>query len=255
MAIPTPRSPAMNRLMMTTEGLGIIAFTALCLELIRDLVVASGQVGPWALLGIVAFLVGMVVADLCTGFGHFFADNFGSVDTPILGHVLIYRFRQHHDLPQLICQGDFREINGGLCLLMLPIPAAYALLGGPDATFASVIFGFFMLGAAIFGAGTNQVHRWAHDVRVPKVVALLQRSGLLLSKKRHSIHHRAPYHLHFCITNGLINPLLDRTRLWHHLADLLAWMGVPQADESVMGHHRAALLAQVLATRPPLSTP
>jgi hypothetical protein len=242
----------MNMLMTTVEGLGIVAFTLLCFELLLDLAVAAGLVGPWALVGLVCFLVGMVVADLFTGFGHFFADNFGSVDTPILGHVLIYRFRQHHDLPQLICQGSFREINGGLCLLMMPIPAAYWVLGGPSATIAGVAGGFFMLGLALFGAGTNQVHRWAHDPQVSQGVAFFQRTGLLLSKRRHSVHHRAPYHLHFCITNGLINPLLDYTRAWHHVADVLAWMGVPQAEESVMGWRRQALLERVLAARQPV---
>jgi plasmanylethanolamine desaturase len=239
----------MNMLMTTVEGLGIVVFALLCMKVVLDLAVAAGTVGPWAVLGIVCFLAGMVVADLFTGFGHFFADNFGSVDTPILGHVLIYRFRQHHELPQLICQGSFREINGGLCLLMFPIPALYLAMGGPAPSLTGVMAGCFLLGLALFGAGTNQVHRWAHDVKVPAAVAFLQGTGLLLSKKRHSIHHRAPYHLHFCITNGLINPLLDRTRAWHHLADLLAWMGVPQAEESVMGHRRAALLAEVLAAR------
>ncbi len=242
----------MNALMTVVEGLGIVAFSLLCLELLHRLVGVGWELGPWALVGLLCFLVGMVVADLFTGFGHFFADNFGSVDTPILGHVLIYRFRQHHDLPQLICQGSFREINGGLCLLMLPIPALYLALGGPSATVASVAGGSFLLGLALFGAGTNQVHRWAHDTRVSPWVAFLQRTGLLLSKRRHSIHHRGPYHLHFCITNGLVNPLLDYTRAWHHVADVLAWIGVPQAEDSVMGWRRQALLEAVIAARQPI---
>ncbi len=248
MAIPTPRSPAFNRVMAVIEWAGILLFAGSVLFAAARLTGQAVALGPLAVAALLLIPVGVVAADVFTGAGHYLADNFGRVDTPVLGHMFIYRFRQHHDDQTLICLGDFREINGGLCLLMLPAAATVAALSGGAPSAVGLAVGTLVLSFAVGGAATNQVHRWAHDRACPAPVRVLQRAGILLSPRRHAIHHRAPHHLHFCITIGVLNPLLDRIGFWHRLADGLVALGVPQAEESVMGHRRASALA--IATTP-----
>lgn len=189
---------------------------------------------PWLLA---ALMLGYVAGDLFTGFIHYFADNFGSETTPVLGPAFVYRFRQHHVEPRHICTLNFRELNGSHMLVSIPFLLPFALLPSAEGGWPLVLalFGWSTLASGVF---TAQVHRWAHDREQPALVRLLQRTRLILSPEHHAHHHRRPYDVHFCITNGWLNGLLDRLRVWDRLTDLFVWMGVPQADDSVLGSAR-----------------
>lgn len=246
---PSPRSAAHEAVMVTAEWIGIAVFLLLTIAMsvsIYENVQLFG-VGAWVLL--LGLLPGFIAGNLFTGFGHFFADNFGSVETPILGHTLIFRFRQHHEFQTIICQLTFRELNGGLVLAMLPFMLV-AFFFAPIAT--SLWGGFFGVTALVMGwtgAATNQIHRWSHDQKCPAWVRPLQKTGIFLSPRDHAVHHRAPHHLGFCITNNWLNPMMDDNRIWHRLADLIAALGMPQADESVMGSHRSRQLEEALKSK------
>lgn len=202
----------------------------------------AGQHGAWAWALLPLIVLGYVAADLLTGFFHFFADNFGSERTPVLGPAFVFRFRQHHALPKHICTLSFRQLNGSHVLVAIPLllPIAWLPIASSGWALSLAVFGWTML---FFGVATNQIHRWAHDARCPAWVRPLQRMRLILSPEHHAIHHRRPHDLHFCITNGWLNALLDRYAVWHHLADLLVALGMPQAPESVLGRARRSKTA------------
>lgn len=221
--------------MVGVEWLGIFAFVALSFLFVADLWRAVQNLGWLSLVALLVLPLGFIAADLFTGFSHFFADNFGSEDTPILGHALIFRFRQHHEFPLIICGLTFRELNGGLALVAVPVLLASALLVPVTTTLWGLALGLFLWSSAVFTAATNQFHRWAHDARCPPWARRIQRTGLILSPLHHAGHHRAPHDVRFCITSGWLNDALDRARVWHRIADLLVALGVEQAPESVMG--------------------
>jgi ubiquitin-conjugating enzyme E2 variant len=237
---PSPRSPAFNALMVSLEWMALILQAVFSVYLLSAVVESTILNGPLVVLALLGLPLGFVAADLFTGFGHFFADNFCSVDTPILGHALVFRFRQHHEDQLIICNLSFRELNGGLALLMVPLLVLVAIVVPVSTTIWGAKLALFSVSMAFFGAGTNQIHRWAHDRRRPGWVVPFQKMGLFLSPIHHAVHHKAPHHLHFCITNGWLNPFLDRYHVWHRLADLILFFGVEQAPESVMGSKRQA---------------
>ena len=236
MAQLTPRTRTFHLAIVTLEWLGLLVFAGL-FSVLAALVAAKVAVSPWWILFVIPMVpLGFIAADLVTGFGHFFADNFCSEDSFLIGHALVFRFRQHHEDQRIICTLSFRELNGGLAGLSLPwLVVALFLVweGGPWAVAAAC----FLACTALFMAATNQIHRWAHE-KAPPAVRWLQRHNLILSPQRHAVHHKAPHDVHFCISSGWLNPLLDRIRFWHHAADLLVALRVPQADESVMGRAR-----------------
>ncbi len=244
MAIPTPRSPAVNRVVSLVEWAGI-ALWFLMVPLTAFVLLRQGLALGWlALLVLPALLLGALIADFASGLGHFLADNFFAVDTPVLGHLFIYRFRQHHEDQTIICQADFRETNGALCLLSLPaVVGGYLLLGGAPSLWALLVAGV-MLAFGILGGMTNQMHRWAHDRQRPPLVRWMQRWGLALNPRHHSVHHARPHHEHFCIALGAMDPLMERFAVWHRLANLMRALRAPQAEESVMGDARATERAQ-----------
>jgi hypothetical protein len=240
MAQPSPRTPAFQVIMFAIEWLSMLAFLVLSV-LVGVAVLDHLTMTPWLLLLLLPLVpLGFLVADLLTGFGHYFADNFCSEDTPFIGHALVYRFRQHHEDQNIICTLSFRELNGGLAGLTLPMLIAGLLLTQHGSTWA--MLGASLCGtSAFFMAATNQIHRWAHG-KAPQWVRWLQHRELILSPRRHSRHHKAPHDIHFCISCGWLNPFLDRTRFWHQLSDLLIFFRVPQADESVMGTVRQRVI-------------
>lgn len=147
---------------------------------------------------------GMLCADLLSGLVHWGCDTWGSIDTPFLGRTVIRTFREHHIDQKAITRHDLIETNGStavagaipaLCALLVPFrtaPWAWALAAvGASAT--------------LFVTFTSQIHKWAHEDKPPRFIALLQRTGFLLSPEHHSVHHTAPYVEHYCITAGWLN--------------------------------------------------
>lgn len=166
-------------------------------------------------LVVAAGLTGYLFADFVSGFVHWLADTWGSVDMPIIGKALLRPFREHHVDPEAICRHDFIETNGNNCLICLPA-GALALFVPLEEKW--LLFGTAaLLSTMIWVFGTNQFHKWAH-LRTPnKAIAFLQKTHLVLPPDHHAIHHTAPFATHYCITAGWMNWPLSWTRFFRIL--------------------------------------
>jgi len=80
---------------------------------------------------------------------------------------------------------------------------------------------------------TNQIHQWAHMPSPPRAVRVLQQVGLFLRRHEHAVHHRLPYHGHYCITTGWWNGALERITFFRRLEAVITWLtgACPRADE------------------------
>jgi ubiquitin-conjugating enzyme E2 variant len=164
-------------------------------------------------------LAGVVVADLASGLVHWTCDTWGSETTPWLGPRFLRPFRVHHVNPEDLLERGFLDLNGDVALLNLPVLVA-ALVLPLDHAWGQVL-AVFAVAYSMASLPTNQVHQWAHTPRPPRLVAWLQRSGLILSPERHRQHHTPPYTTNYCITTGWCNramcrvfPLLERLVTW-----------------------------------------
>ena len=154
-----------------------------------------------------AVLAGLGVADFMSGVVHFLFDQLGSPETPIIGQKFVKPFRDHHDDPRAMTHGDFIAVNSDNLLICLPVLGATVAFGDVD---RHPFIGVFVVAMVAAVAMTNQIHKWAHMPEVPAVVRAAQRSGLILSVRHHSGHHRAPFDRHYCITFGRLDVILDR---------------------------------------------
>jgi len=179
--------------------------------------------GAWLpLLG--GALAGVLVADFATGIVHWGCDSWGDARTPWVGPGLIASFRAHHRDPSAMLDHDWIEVNGevataaaaAFALMTLPISQAWL----SEHAFAAA-FGWAGVSC---GALANQLHQWAHLPRPPLAVRGLQRAGLILSRKRHGAHHRAPNTNAYCISTGWSNALLDAIRFWRGLERSITWL-------------------------------
>ena len=77
---------------------------------------------------------------------------------------------------------------------------------------------------------TNQFHKWAHQEAPSRFVRLLQRSRLVLDPAHHQVHHTKPFNMHYCITNGWLNPLLNKIKFFRGLEATLRFLGIEVAN-------------------------
>jgi ubiquitin-conjugating enzyme E2 variant len=189
--------------MVALEALAITIFAVLITVLARRL--GSGLT-TWeqAPTLVLAVLAGYALADVASGVTHWFCDTFFAEDTPVIGRVLIHPFREHHRDPAGMTRHGFLELTGNSCLAMIPIltmtvrrPAVLVL----DAALLAFALALF---------ATNLFHKWAHEERVPGWIEWLQRRRLILSPDLHAAHHRPGSRVAHAVTNGWMNPLLDR---------------------------------------------
>ena len=155
-------------------------------------------------------IAGALMSDFISGIFHWFFDTWFTPTTPYIGNVFVRTFREHHVDQTAICRHDFIETNGSNLLSGCVLVVAGFCSDTPWIA-SSFLFG------SVFMAATSQIHKWAHASEVPRVVALLQWTRIILPKMMHERHHVAPYDRAYCITNGWLNPTLHHTRFFRFL--------------------------------------
>jgi len=174
------------------------------------------------------FILGYFGADIFTGSVHWVADRYGSPNIPFFGENFIVPFREHHYNQEKITDHDFWETNGNSCILLAPVLGAVCVYMLNPFLEASVMF---------WGVGVilaNQAHKWAHMQNPPTIVKFFQKS-LLLDVENHDVHHVSPHNTHYCILNGWLNPILDRTRFFDKVELWLSKVGIKPYDDGVVG--------------------
>lgn len=170
----------------------------------------------WLLL--LAVPLGVIGGDFMSGIVHWAADTYGSEETPVIGPSLVKPFRLHHLYPRDITTHGFVELTGNVCLLAVPLLSAslYVLWVIP----ASATVAFFVICLALISAATvatNQFHKWAHQESPSRLARCLQRTRLVLEPRHHQQHHTRPFDSNYCITNGWLNPILNRLQFFRRL--------------------------------------
>lgn len=154
-------------------------------------------------------VLGWLLADLVTGAFHWWEDNFGSEQWPLIGAWIIRPNRLHHRAPLMFTRHNFLDRNGASIVTAMLIAAALALVFGPRPWICAL---------AIGGALSNEVHRYAHQPSsAPAWLRVLQEIGVCQSPKAHAVHHRPPHSANFCVLTDLLNPVLEASGLWRGL--------------------------------------
>jgi len=228
------------------EHMMTYVFPLLCLA---NLYMAVRELG-WLSLAAVVIVgppVAWILADFVSGLIHWFADTYGADDTPLFGPWLIKPFRQHHLYPRDICTHDLVLTIGNSCTIAAPFQAGvlYLLLNDDEIsiTEASLAFVFNLFAMAM--VATNLLHKWAHAEKTNWLISRMQRFRLLLSPAHHELHHTRPFDSNYCITNGWLNPLLERIRFFRSVETTLSVIGIKPNQSSYAAVSLAHNLAQV----------
>jgi hypothetical protein len=204
---------------------------------------------------VIALLAGVLLADFLAGAVHWACDTWGDEQTRWLGAGLIRSCRDHHHRPQAMLGHDWIEVNGEAATAAAGAFAVMAL-GGPSLGLLEQPSWYAFAWSAIgVSALSNQIHQWAHSHAPPRFVRRLQRCGLILSRRRHTPHHRPPCIDRYCITTGWMNPPLDRTGFWRALERGISHVSgaTPRAHESSTARHTGRDTRATRISDPPTS--
>jgi plasmanylethanolamine desaturase len=225
---PSSRGSQIHRFL---EGSSIfVLLMSIALGVWRVGVVADWSNIAWILASIG---LGYVLADLGSGVVHWLGDRYGSPEMPVLGKAFVQPFRRHHVAPKEMTEHDFIETNGNNSIVTLPVVGAAFWLFPLETTLGLVAFcSVVSLAAWIFA--TNQIHSWSHQADVGPVITWLQRRHIILEPRHHDVHHTAPFETYYCITSGILNPILHRIRFWTRMEWLmLKVLGLPPYKDTV----------------------
>ncbi|KAK9806899.1 hypothetical protein WJX72_006755 [[Myrmecia] bisecta] len=153
-----------------------------------------------------AIVASYFLADFGTGVYHWGVDNYGSGATPIVGSQ-IAAFQGHHQRPWTITEREFCNNVHKVFKPALPFAAACLAVSPWTPGTLDIFLGSFVFLACM----SQQFHAWSHMKKseLPKTVIALQDAGLLISRKAHGAHHKAPFEGNYCIVSGFWNPILD----------------------------------------------
>lgn len=210
-AAPPPPSAAVNNqsLRSTWQHRGWVTTGCAAVAVAALKSAAAAQESGLLAEPLIAAAAGYLLADLGSGVYHWGIDNYGGAATPLVG-AQIEAFQGHHRWPWTITRRQFANNLHGLgkavALALLP----FDLFPGNAAVhaFAAVFAGCIMF--------SQQFHAWAHGTksRLPAAVVALQDAGVLISRRQHAAHHRAPYNGNYCIVSGVWNEFLDEYKVF-----------------------------------------
>lgn len=162
---------------------------------------------PSAAAAVAAAASGYLVADLLSGVYHWGVDNYGDGSTPVFGSQ-IAGFQAHHQRPWTITERQFANNVHKVFKPALPFAGACLAASPLLPAWASVFFST----ATFFTVMSQQFHAWSHmkGSELPQAVIAAQDAGLLISRKAHGAHHKAPFEGNYCIVSGFWNPILDQ---------------------------------------------
>jgi len=178
----------------------------------------------------IAIPLGVIGSDFITGLLHWVADTYGSEDTPVLGQSFVKPFRLHHLYPRDICTHKLVETAGNSCIVAVPVLAVclYLLWLLPESPWLAFAVVWVTLMGAVTVA-TNHFHKWAHQESPSAFTRWLQRTHLILEPSHHEVHHTDPFNMHYCITNGWLNPVLNKLQFFRRLEATLRFFGIETA--------------------------
>lgn len=176
---------------------------------------------------IIAAMCGIVSADFASGFVHWVADTWGSIEIPVIGKNFLRPFREHHIDPTSITRHDFIETNGDNFMVTIPFLGrmTYMFLTSSEQQVQDQFsWGCYIFLFAIFIAMTNQIHKWSHTYfGLPKWVVMLQDFHVILPRRHHRYHHVAPHETYYCITTGWLNWPLELLHFWPRLESVITY--------------------------------
>ncbi len=166
----------------------------------------------------------ILLADFVSGAVHWAEDTFGGESTPVVGRWIVKPNVLHHRDGGAFVTNSWLASSWDLLVIGLLVLTAAWWLG--------LLTWHVWLFVGI-GVNANQIHKWSHAPRsrVPKLVRVLQKVGILQSPAHHAGHHRGDKNIRYCVVTDFLNPILDSLGWWRTLERLVPLWATPRRQD------------------------
>lgn len=152
----------------------------------------------------------VLAADLVSGAVHWAEDAYARPDTPIIGKLVAKANIEHHAKPRAFVSHSWLQSSWDLALIgtaVIATAAWFDALSWPLCLFV------------LCAVNANQIHKWSHRNAQEngRIVTFLQKIKLLQTQRHHAQHHRGMKDTHYCSITNVLNPVLDKLRVWRGL--------------------------------------
>ncbi len=174
----------------------------------------------------------ILLTDFVTGFVHFWIDQYGREDMPLVGKSVISLNINHHKNPMDMTRRSYWSLTWSSWVLGFVILLLWFLAFGK--------LDWEIIFLVVYGAQGNIIHKWAHRPKSQngKIITWLQNWKIIPNKQQHRHHHNSPFDTYFCVQTVFLNPILEKIRFWNGLVWVLTKLGFPPAAGSeVRGIH------------------
>lgn len=193
-------------------------------------------------------VIGALVADFVTAAAHWLEDTYLPYTKAqgLLGSIARDN-EMHHFIPFSITTGSWWD-NCRVSWMLLAVIGMASWVIAPR--WCASHRTFLITTAALMGI-TNLLHRFQHerDCARPRIVTMLQKTGILCSRDEHAVHHRQPS-IKYGVLWGFSNTLYDTLGVWRLLEGMIHVMtGVsPHQSRKPGVQHYVALYDEWLQT-------
>jgi len=170
-------------------------------------------------------IIGIILlADFLTGLFHFYADNYGVMDSKYLT-VSINGLLIHHEFPNLMTEQSYWDLTKGVYKV------------GGAIFLVSLFFGFHweILLFVLISSQANIIHKWSHQKRSknPQFVRFLQTLRIIQTKKNHMKHHNGRYDNYYCVMTNVLNPILKKIMFWEGVIKFLKLFHIEPVQRNI----------------------
>lgn len=179
-------------------------------------------------------LAGALVADFAAAFFHFWEDTYLPYTKKHGVFPAIARDNElHHALPYSMTTQPVTSNLKVTTPLSLIIAGLIVLLAPAFAARYSV----FLVSMVVVGAMANVFHRWQHEREChrPKLVTLLQETGVLVGREQHKEHHDYPSRRYGVIL-GFTNYIYDGLGVWDFIRAVVPLRQYPKPGVKEYAH-------------------
>ncbi len=168
---------------------------------------------------ILKIFICILIADFVTGVIHWWEDTYGNPNWKYLGKIMVLPNLEHHIRPREFLKGTFWfRIKESVYISLILL-------------FVFLVFGWinvYTIFLVLYMPLANEIHAITHrtDKENGKLICLIQKTGLIQSRKNHGLHHSNPYNINFCVMTNYVNPILNFFDFWNRLEKLISKFGI-----------------------------
>ncbi len=174
---------------------------------------------------LIQVLLCIIITDFLTGAVHWWEDTYGNPDWKLFGNSIVKPNIDHHKKPRGFLKDTLFQRIRLSAIIALGIGIIIFFLG---------FLNWQIIFCLTYASFANEIHAIPHrtDKENGRLICIIQKTGLIQSRRMHGFHHSAPFNVNYCVLTNYLNPLLTKINFWVVLERTIDLFGIKSTREN-----------------------